>query len=80
MLYALRYDFAGRSLLPGQKSSGGERQGEWLGLRFAHGVRGFDTSNDYGLLDSSADSYWSVTQRVQLVDESGALIYGWDMH
>jgi len=77
-LYALRYDFAGRWLLPGQKSSGGDRQGEWVRLAFANG-RGFDVSNDYGMLDRSRRGYWSVTQRVQLVDESGAVIYGWSM-
>jgi alpha-tubulin suppressor-like RCC1 family protein len=50
---------------------------EFVRLISTSGGAAFDVRNDYSALDSLGSRFGRPTQRVQIADETGALVYGW---
>lgn len=72
-LYNLELDFTGTTLRPDTRTG---PFGERMRLHFSNDAP-FQITNDYGGADITPSYCWQRSSRVQLVDASGAIIYGW---
>lgn len=76
-LVSLIFDFTGHSLNPGQRTSGSSPKGEHVRLSFADLAKTWNEANDYSAAGLRECGVWTVTDRVQVLDDSGGVIYGW---
>jgi alpha-tubulin suppressor-like RCC1 family protein len=74
-IISLEYDFQGRALSPGERTSWGMHGGEKARYHFEDWRTSWDARNDYSA--SELGQSWRRTARIQLVDVSGRVVSGW---
>lgn len=71
----VEFDFAGRTLRPGAETSGGSGGGEKIRVHFSDWATLWTEENDFSAPGKSYS--WAITQRVDVLDAAGTLIYGY---